>query len=196
MVGNRSLMQAHGVRVPALEVDRKILHKGYFPIYIACEQRACALLVVKYTVDRKVEAELHRLADAGVTLLIDNSDPNITEEMLCYYYSLYPDIVKILDHNGTHKYRKATEKEATASAHGFYLGDPIGFMALLAGCIRTKRLSTALYIAHIICAVMLWLFFAGFSLGGSMEIMSAAVALLCQAAATVISLIIYFIAKP
>lgn len=196
MVGNRSLMQAHGVRVPSLEVDRKILHKGFFPIYIACEQRACALLVVKYTIHRRVEAELHRLADAGVTLLIDNSDPNVTEEMICDYYSLYPDIIKILDHHGAHKYRTATEKTEQAEAHGFCLGSSLGFMSLISGCIRLRRLSSVLYAAQIICAVLMWIFFLGFSLGGAMELMSAAVAALCQLASTVITLIIYFIGKP
>ena len=88
-------MEAHGVRVPALDVDRKILHKGYFPIYIACDQRACAMLVVKYSISKEIETELGRLADKNVLILVENCDPNITEQMLCDYYSLYPDSRKL-----------------------------------------------------------------------------------------------------
>ena len=96
MIGNRSLMEAHGVRVPALDIDRKILHKGFFPIYIACDQRACALLTAKYSVSRQIEAELGKLSDKNVLILVENCDPNITEAMLCDYYSLSPTELKFL----------------------------------------------------------------------------------------------------
>ena len=59
-------MIAHGVRVPALEVDKKMLRQGYFPVYVAVNQRACALLTVGYMVDRYVMKKLGRLQDKGL----------------------------------------------------------------------------------------------------------------------------------
>lgn len=196
MIGNRSLMQAHGVRIPALEVDRKILHKGFFPVYVACDQRACALLTVKYTIDRDMEYELGRLADKGVTLLVDNCDPNITEEMLCDYYSLYPDLVKLLDHHGTQRYKNAVSPTKSVSAHGFYKGDALGFISMLNGCIRLRLISNILCVTHIICAAVCWLVYTGASISGIMLLMSAAVCTLCALASLVISLVVYFIGKP
>ncbi len=195
MIGNRSLMQAHGVRVPALDVDRKILHKGYFPVYIASNQRACALLVVGYSVDATIEAELGRLGDRGIALLVKNCDPNITEQMLCDYFSLFPDLVKILDHNGTAKYSSKTEKTHTVSAHGFHRGGLLGFLSLINSSFRLRILSTFLYVFHSISAVALWLIFAGACLGGSLTMMSAVVCALCELVCLVISAVTYLLGK-
>ena len=196
MIGNRSHMQAHGIRIPALEVDRKILHKGYFPVYVSCDQRACALLVVKYSADAVTEAELRSLTDKGVTLLIDNCDPNITDEMLCDYFSIHPDLVRILDHHGSHKYKLTTEKKNFSSAHAFYKGTARGFLAILNGSIRLRTLSSALSALHIIASVLLWLVFTGLSLGGAASLMGASLCLLCEAVGLVVSLMILFILKP
>ncbi len=195
MIGNRSLMQSHGVRVPDLEVDRKMLHKGFFPVYVACDQRACALLMVKYSVDSDMSRELCRLSDKGITLLIDNCDPNITEQMLCDYFGLYPDIVKILDHNGAEKYHEATAKKETVSAHGFHKGTALSFLSIISQSIRIRTLSSVLYVIHVICSVVICLLFAGMSLNGSLTLMSAAICALCQLASLVVSLTAYFVGK-
>ena len=195
MIGNRSLMEAHGVRVPALDVDRKILHKGYFPIYLACDQRACAMFVVKYSINRKIETELGRLADKGVLILVENCDPNITEQMLCDYYSLFPDSLKILDHNGSHKYNKATEPCEITEAHGFTRGSFIGYISAISGSFRLRRLSNLLYILHIVTMVISWLMFAALSLGGSLTLMSAVICALCELVSLVVTLTAYFIGK-
>lgn len=196
MIGNRSLMISHGVRIPPLEVDRKILHKGYFPIYVACDQRACALLTVKYTISRGVEEELLKLANKGVTLLIDNCDPNLTEEMLCDYYSLYPDIIKIMDSSGVHKYRLKTEPTEICSAHAFHKGSAISYLSILSSSLRLKSLTGIMYVIHIICTVLLWLIFTCVSLGGSMAIMSTILCLMCELISTIITTTIFFIGKP
>jgi hypothetical protein len=195
MIGNRSLMEAHGVRVPALEVDRKILHKGFFPVYIACDQRACALLTVGYSVDREIGTELGRLCDKGVTLLVKNCDPNINEQMLCDYYALYPDLVKVLDHNGSNKYTQSTEPCGRVSAHGFHRGDLLSFLSIITGSMRLRTLSGVLSVMHIIAAVVMWLLFTVMSLGGSMTLMSSVICVLCELVALIVSLTAYFVGK-
>ena len=195
MIGNRSLMQSHGVRVPDLGVDRKILHKGFFPVYVACNQRACALLMVKYTAEYNIERELCNLADKGITLLIDNCDPNITEQMLCDYFGLYPDIVKILDHNGAEKHKEATAPAERVSAHGFHKGNALSFLSVISQSIRLRTLSNVLYVLHIICTVLICLMFAGMSLNGAHTLMSAAICALCQLCSTVITLVAYYVGK-
>ncbi len=195
MIGNRSLMQSHGVRIPDLDVDRKILHRGYFPVYIACEQRACALLVIGYRPDRTIENELGRLCDRGVTLLVSNCDPNITEEMLCDYYSLYPDLVKILDHNGKDKYERRIEPVDSSSAHAFHKGDIVSYLRILNGSFKLRGLSALLYVIHIVLAVVAWLIFTGIALGGSMALMSIGFCALMELICIIISLTAYFAGK-
>ena len=39
-IGNRTLMEAHGIEVPSIELDRKILRQGLFPVYVATQDKA------------------------------------------------------------------------------------------------------------------------------------------------------------
>ncbi len=195
LIGNRSLMLAHGVRVPALEVDKKILRKGYFPVYVAVNQRACALLVVGYTVNRHLETKLGRLMDKGVTLLVENCDPNITEQMLCDYFSFYPEQLKILDHNGVAKYKKATPHTDTVSAHAFHSGGFDSFLTLLLGSMKLRGISQALTVIHIMAAVLCSVAFAVLSLGGAGGPVGIGLLLVGELIFAVISLTVYFAFK-
>ncbi len=190
-IGNRTLMEAHSIRVPSLEVDKKILHKGYFPVYVACDQRACALLIVKYLPDEEIQSSLIRLVNTGVTLLVNNCDPNITEEMLCDYYSLYPDCVKIMDHIGSAKYKGAVNYQETTSAHAFTNGGILSYLSLLNQSIRLRKVSTVLLVLYIITAIICAAVFAIVSLNGALSIMSVGICLLIQAASLCISLLVY-----
>lgn len=195
MIGNRSHMLAHGITVPELEVDKKILQKGFFPVYIACNQRACALLTVQYSTNDDLANELSRLCDKGITLLVDNCDPNITEQMLCDYYAIYPENIKILDHNGSEKYHTETAAVKNCSAHAFHRGNLHSFLSVLSGCLRLRTLSNVLYIIHTIIAAISCLIFAIVSLGGALSVMSMSVCILCELAGIVIALTAYFAGK-
>ncbi len=190
-IGNRTLMEAHSIRVPSLEVDKKILHKGYFPVYVACDQRACALLIVKYSPDEEIQSSLLKLLNTGVTLLVNNCDPNITEEMLCDYYSLYPDSVKIMDHIGSAKYKSAVNYRETTSAHAFTNGGILSYLSLLTGSIKLRKVSTVLLTLYIITAIISAALFAIISLNGALSIMNVGICLLIEAASLCISLLGY-----
>lgn len=190
-IGNRTLMEAHSIRVPSLEVDKKILHKGYFPVYVACDQRACALLIVKYAPNEEIQNNLIKLVNTGVTLLVNNCDPNITEEMLCDYYSIYPDSVKIMDHIGSAKYKNAVNYQETTSAHAFTNGDILSYLTLLNYSIKLRKVSTLLLALYIITAIICAAIFAVVSLNGALSIMSVGICLLIQAVSLCISLLGY-----
>lgn len=195
LIGNRSLMLAHGVRVPALEVDKKILRKGYFPVYVAVGGRACTLLVVGYKVDIRLERQLGRIMDKGVTLLVENCDPNITEQMLCDYFSFYPEQLKILDHNGVAKYKKATPHEKTVSAHGFFIGGFESFITLILGSMKLRNVSLLLTVIHVLATVLCSVAFAVLSLGGAGTPVGIGLILLAELIFTIISLTVYFAFK-
>lgn len=194
LIGNRSLMIAHGVRVPELEVDKKILRKGFFPVYVAVNQRACALLTVGYAPDRDVTRKLGRLQDKGVVLLIDNCDPNITEQMLCDYFDFYKDLVRILDFSGVHKYKKATEPTKATPAHGFHRGDSESFIEIVLASFKLKLTKNVLNVIHLFAAILSVAAFAVLLLG-SAELIGAPLCLLGELIALVISATAYFALK-
>lgn len=194
-IGNRTLMEAHGIKVPPLEVDRKILHRGYFPVYVAKGQRACALLIVKYHADRRVRAELARLVNAGITLLIDNCDSNITAEMLSDYFAIYPDSIKIMDHKGVHNYKTVTNYSEYYSAHAAYIGKPAGFFAVINGALKLRTVSNIMYALHIVLSAVVCVIFALASLDGQMTLMHISITALIELISTAAAVLTYYITR-
>ena len=192
-IGNRTLMESHGIRVPSLEFDKKILHKGYFPVYIASEQRACAMLMVKYEAEDEICNKLISLQNSGMVLLIENCDPNITEEMLCDYCGLYKDCIKIMDHHGVSKHKEAVNFTESYSAHAFYKDGAKSFLSIILGAIRLKKSSTCLQALHIICAVTALVVFAYLSLNAGITVIKAATCLLIELASLIVLITGYLV---
>ena len=195
-IGNRSLMKAHGIEIPSLEVDKKILRQGYFPVYVATTSTACALVVIQYNVDPMVEKELHKIADLGVMLLVENCDPNVTEEMLCDYFGLYDGSVKIMSNAGLHMFKNAVPDTKSCSAPAVFRGTGFNFIKIVncaSGINKCNRLLTVLYSIFAICGA-LYFVYAAFS--GLMSMPQQTTVLLYALGTTVLSIIGFLIRKP
>ncbi len=195
-IGNRTLMEAHGIKVPDVEVDRKILRSGYFPIYVASADKICALLVVQYSVDPDVAYHLRRLTKIGVTVLVNNTDPNITNEMICDYLGLYDDSVMIMSNAGYHMYKNATTPKDSCSAPACFRGSPIAIAKIMNYANKIKRSNNLLTILYIICAILGIMIFAYSSFAGSGTIIDSATVLLYSLICTAISYLLYLTQKP
>lgn len=154
LIGNRTLMETHGVSVPSVEVDKKILRNGYFPVYVASNGHPCALIIVGYEPDPKITRELQRLCNMGVTLLVNNCDPNITEEMLCDYFDLPNDFVKLMKSSGITEYENCTKPCDSLSSGASYDGSSSGLAAIVTAAIKVKKLTTAMTVLHTIAFVL------------------------------------------
>lgn len=195
-IGNRTLMEAHGISVPSIEIDRKILRSGYFPVYVATQDKACALLMVQYNVDPDISHELRRLTSLGVTLLVNNSDPNLTEEMICDYLGLYSDSVKVMSAAGCHMYRNAVLPEKNVSAPACYSGKAITLATVLNCATRIKRSNLALTVFYVLAAIFGAILFAYSSFAISGALISSSTVLIYSLATAVIAYILYLIQKP
>ena len=195
-IGNRTLMEAHGIEVPPVEVDRRILRKGYFPVYVATKDKACALLIVQYSADKTVAGELRKLTSSGVTLLINNCDPNLIEEMICDYFGLYSDSVKVMSAAGCHMYKNAVSPIKSISAPAVFRGNPITIVSILNIAAKIKKSNILLTSMYIISAVLGAVIFAYTSLNGSGEMVSEALLLLYGLISTVLTYLIYIFIRP
>lgn len=195
-IGNRTLMEAHGIEVPSVEVDRKILRQGLFPVYVASQDKACALLTVRYTVREDIAKELRRVSALGVTMLINSSDPNMTEEMICDYMGLYSDSVKVMSAAGCHMYKNAVTPAPACSAPAAYKGNPMGLAAIISNASRIKKSNFLLTVLYVIASVLGAVLFAYMSFDGSGALMSGTMVLLYSICSAVISYILYLTQKP
>lgn len=154
-VGNRNLMEAHGFSgLPPLELDKKIMRKGYFPVYLASDNVPCALLVVKYSIDQDIGYELRRLCNTGTTILVNNCDPNISANMLCDYFGVYDDAIHIMNKQGSDQFDTITKHKENVSAGAAYNSNAAGLFAILTASINVKKSITAMTVLCIICVVL------------------------------------------
>jgi Cu+-exporting ATPase len=195
-IGNRTLMEAHGIQVPDIEIDRKILRNGYFPVYVASADKVCALLVVQYSVNPDVAYELRRLTKIGVTLLVNNTDPNVSSEMICDYLGLYDDAVMIMTNAGYHMYKNSiTEKEACSAPASFRRGN-ITIASIMNCANKIRRSNTLLTVLYVISAILGIIIFAYSSFAGSGTLIGSTTVLLYSLICTVFSYLLYLILKP
>ena len=195
-IGNRTLMEAHGIEVPPVEVDRKILTQGFFPVYVATRDKACALLVIQYNVDMGIAAELRRMTNSGVTLLVNSSDPNLTEEMISDYFGIYSDTVKVMTAAGCHMYTNTVTPTKKISAPAAFRSNPIALISIINCASKIKRSNLLLTIVYLICAALGAVIFAYTSLGGSGTLISETTLLIYSLASTVVSYLAYLIERP
>ena len=195
-IGNRTLMEAHGIAVPDVELDRKILRQGYFPVYVSDQNKACALLIVRYDADYAVSKELRRLTNSGVTLLVKTSDPNVTEAMICDYLGLYDDTVKIMTAAGCHIYINTLAPAKSVSAPAVFKNNPTALPSILNCAYKIKRSNALLTISYILCAVFGILLFGYTSFSGSNFIFSDTAVLLYSLGTSLVSYLLYLTQKP
>ena len=195
-IGNRTLLETHGIPAPSLELDRKILRQGYFPVYVATQNRACALIMIQYNVDKEIAKELRKLTNSGVNLLISSCDPNLTEEMICDYFGLYSDSVKVMTTAGRHLHKNTTAATKTASAPAICGRGHVGVASVLNCAARIKSSNLWLTVSYILSAVLGILIFAYSSFAGSGTLLSCGAVLLYTLISTVISYLLYSIKKP
>ena len=195
-IGNRTLMQAHEIDVPSIEVDRRILRNGYFPVYVANSNKACALIIIQYNPDETVVRKLRETTKLGITLLVENSDPNINEEMICDYLGLYDGSVKIMSNAGVHMFKTTAKYSEECSSPAAFSGSPLAFVSIINCASRVKKsnsLLTALYVILSVIGVLLFIY-STFSGTATQPITN--IPLIYGAASAVVSYVLYLFKKP
>ncbi len=195
-IGNRTIMEAHGISVPDIETDRKILRSGYFPVYVASNDTAVALLMVQYSVSPTVAKELHNLTKIGVTLLINNTDPNLSDEMICDYLGLYEDSVMVMSAAGCNMHKNTATPLENASAPAAFRGKQITLAKLLNCANRIRKSNTTLTVMYILSAVLGIIMFAYTSFTSTSTLMNSGWVLLYALISTVLTTILYITQKP
>ncbi len=153
LIGNRNLMQGHSVTVPAASVDQKILKAGYFPVYIAVSGVPCLLFIVKYEPDATVTRELQMLCSTGMTVMVDPNDPNANRDMLCDYFGLPTEALKVMNHNGRVSYERSCADIESASAPAVF-SNVCGLFSTITSAITLKGVYPILWALVVIAAVI------------------------------------------
>lgn len=140
LVGNRRLLENHGVDVPSHDYESRYTKDGRQLVYLSTGGELCAMFVVSYTVSPDVKNALSSLCRSGVSLLIRTCDPNVTQEMFCELFELDADAVRITDTAIGRIFESLTYETAERSeALIAYCGRTAGLGFALASCNRLYR---------------------------------------------------------
>lgn len=117
ILGNRTMMNNHNVEIPAGVDEDRYLMRGHEIMYLAIAHKLAAMIVVDYAPNRKIAAHLKKLRDSGVSVLVRNCDPNVTERMISICYDMRLDNIKVISSSTGRVFKKykARPKVATRS---------------------------------------------------------------------------------
>lgn len=141
LVGNRRLLENHGVDVPSRDYEMRYTKDNRRLVYLSTGGELSAMFVVSYVADEGIADTLRGLGEAGITLLVRTCDPNITKELICSAFGLDEYYVDILDVSAGRIYEKLTgNTEASLPAVLATNGRLEGMASALSACrwIRPK----------------------------------------------------------
>lgn len=96
LIGNRSLLLAHGVAVPPLEVETSFTAEGKELLYLSNFGSLSAGFVISYHADKQLKTQLRELEKAGIALMIYSTDPNITPARVAQVYGLQEENIHMV----------------------------------------------------------------------------------------------------
>ena len=191
LVGNRALLINHRIEVPTREEESRFASATQQVIYLAVEQELCAMLVLTYAADHRRKNEFQRLEEAGVSVLIRTTDPNVTAPMVARLFGVDPASVGVLEGALNEEAAKIlAQRVPRADAVVATKGRVESLLSVLAACVEQKRtagLLVAVQNAGVILGFVLVAFLACF---GGMRQLTALVLFLFQMVCLAVLLIL------
>ena len=167
LVGNRELMKAYGIEPPSRDYEEKYLLGGKQVVYLASSGDLVAMFIVLYNSDRRRAAELRRMEDNGISLIVRTRDPNVTPRLLAQVFDLDEHGIRVLPERLGEAYADRTkEPEERADALLATKGRPTAMMRMLTACVRQRSnisVSVALQIVAVVLGFLLVAFLACYS---------------------------------
>ncbi|MBQ4105892.1 MAG: hypothetical protein IJC86_05870 [Clostridia bacterium] len=178
LVGSRALLEKYAIAPPSEDFEEKYKIEGRSVTYLTRSGELVAMFVTTYATTLRI-AELLQKAEAnGISLLVRNSDCNITGEKIADDFGIYFRSVKVLSTGLSNVCQEITS--ATEDTSRAYLATRGSFMSLLravAGCVKLKSnisLSIIIQLIGIILGVLVMAtitLFAGVEAVKNIEVM-------------------------
>ncbi len=131
ILGNKLMMINHNIDVPE-NIEEKYLLEGHEVMYLAVAHKPAMMMVFDYAPNKKLAPYLKRLRDSGVTVLVRNCDPNVTDAMLSELYNMRLDNIKILNSAAGRVFKKYKSRpKLNSKAVAIHDGTAYTFMRCL-----------------------------------------------------------------
>ncbi|MEE1352606.1 MAG: hypothetical protein U0K37_02220 [Acutalibacteraceae bacterium] len=96
LFGNREFMVNHNIELPDEKIESDHVAQGRKICYLAISGKAAAMFVLQYRASRRIRKCLKHMDRAGITVLVRNTDCNVTEDMLSKKFRIPAAAVKVI----------------------------------------------------------------------------------------------------
>lgn len=132
VLGNRLMMVNHNIEIPETVDEDRYLIAGHEVMYLGIAHKLAAMIVVDYAPNEQIRPYLKKLRDSGVSILVRNCDPNVTEAMISSCYDMRLNNIKILNSSSGRIFKKYKSRPKMSSrAAAIHDGTPYTFMKSL-----------------------------------------------------------------
>lgn len=154
LVGNRRLLQNHGVDVPSNAYEERYAVDGRKLVYLSTAGELSAMFVLSYLADEELADQLQSFARCRIDLLVHSCDPNVTEALVCDTLGLDDYHVEILDAQAARTFVSLETDPVEQPALLATDGRLPGLAATLTGCHRLRRAFTVARILQLCGAIL------------------------------------------
>lgn len=181
LVGNRTLMESHGIEPPSRDYEEKYIHGGKKIVYLASGGDLVAMFVVSYNSDRRRALELRRMEDNGISLIVRTCDPNITPLLLAECFGLEEHGVRVLPERLGSIYTELTgEPQERSTALLATKGRPTAMMRMLTACVRQRSNIAAAVVLQNVAVILGFLLVAFLTCYSGLQQLSTSALLLYE----------------
>ncbi|MGI6403842.1 MAG: hypothetical protein ACOX0K_06500 [Oscillospiraceae bacterium] len=138
LIGNARMMQAHGISLPAENLNPKYLQEGGEVFYLAVGGELTARFTVSYHIDEELALELDQMASSEKILIVYTVDPNLSPEKIWSLYGYPQHLIKIIPSELHQQYSALTAPRPEAMAEIAYTGRAATMVGALKACMAAR----------------------------------------------------------
>lgn len=172
LIGNRELMIHHGVEVPSTDYEKRYVKDSKNIIYLSNSGELSAMFVISYNPNNAVMDELDKLADNGMYLIVETSDPNITAEKIHAAYDFPLELLQIMPAKTNSQYRSMTEEQPSAPGRIGFIGGAKTMIRAICDCMTVKSSIAKGVVIQMAALIIGYGIIAVFSLVGDLGMLS------------------------
>ncbi|MEE0211934.1 MAG: hypothetical protein UEP78_07720 [Negativibacillus sp.] len=172
LIGNRELMVNHGIEVPSNDYETRFVRDRKNIIYLANSGQLSAMFVISYRPNDPTREQLEMLADRGMYLIINTSDPNITAEKIHAVYDFPLELIKLMPAKFHAPYEQLTAQKDSSPAKIGFIGSSRMMVTAILDCFTAKTAIDQAVLIQMIALVAGYALVALFSLMGNLSYLS------------------------
>lgn len=138
LIGNRALMEGHGIQIPQGDYEQKYAEHGAESIYLSNSGEVSAQFVFSYHLDEALAAGLDELAARGRLLVVHTMNPHVTPHKLWELYGYPEELIEVMPGAMHPDFAEMSAPRDTAVAEIAYTGGASMMVRAILSCMNAR----------------------------------------------------------